>query len=293
MKYLFISTEAENHSVFLLCRVMGVSRSGYYAWQHRGSSDHELKDERLKANIKEIYVKNRSLYGVKNILEGLRREDIHISSRRCLRLMKELHITGVSKRKKNPKTTVTDSRDTYADDLVKRNFTASEPNRVWFADITYVKTYAGWLYLAVVFDVFSRIIVGWSMSRSLASELVDDALRMGIKRRRPGAGLVHHSDHGCQYCSLLFNKTLAKYDIKPSMGAVASPWDNAITESLISTIKAECTDIKTYETFEEATLDIFDYIEVFYNRHRFHSALGMLTPMEYEEAYYKRLAMAS
>jgi len=271
---------------------MKVSRSGYYAWRGRKPSEHEIQDEQLKVLILNIYTTNRFVYGAERILEGLRRKDIHISCRRCSRLMKELGIVGVSKRKKQPKTTITNPKDNHAKDLVRRNFKAVCPNAVWFADITYVKTHEGWLYLAIVFDIFSRIVVGWSMSRSLASELVDDALMMGITRRRPAKGLIHHSDKGVQYTSLLLSKTLVKFGIRPSMGGIASPWDNAATESLISTIKAECTDIKLYESVKEATLDIFEYIEVFYNRLRFHSALGMKSPMEYEDAYYQKLALA-
>jgi len=241
---------------------------------------------------RQAHAQNRCAYGVKNILEALRREGARTSKRRCGRLMREIGISGVLKRKKSPRTTARGQRDRHADDLVRRGLTASAPNRLWSADITYVKTHAGWLYLAVVLDVFSRAIVGWSMSRSLAAGLVDDALRMGLGRRRPQEGLVHHSDKGSRYCSLLLGKTLREHGIQPSMGAVASPWDNAVTESLIPTIKAECTDIRAYGSVEEAVLDIFDYIEVFYNRARLHSALGMMSPMEFEEAYYQRSALA-
>ena len=290
---MFIDSEIENHTVSILCHVMSVSRSGYYAWRMRKPSDHEIEDEHLKATILEVYRENRSVYGTERILEALRRKGIRTSRRRCSRLMRELSITGVSKRKKKPKTTITCPNDRHASDLVQRSFTAREPNKVWFADITYVKTHEGWLYLAVVFDIFSRIIVGWSMSQSLAAELVDDALMMGITRRRPAKGLIHHSDKGVQYTSLLLSKTLVKHGIRPSMGGTASPWDNAATESLISTIKAECTDVKLYGSIKEAKLDIFEYIEVFYNRLRFHSALGMMSPKEYEDAYYRQMAMAS
>jgi len=290
---MFIDSEIKNHTVCMLCRVMKVSRSGYYSWRRRLPCERLVEDEQLKTIILDAYRKNRSVYGTERILECLRRKNIHVSRRRCARLMRELGIKGISKRKKKPKTTVTCQQDHHANDLVRRNFQADRPNRVWFADITYVRTYEGWLYLAVVFDIFSRIVVGWSMSRSLAAELVDDALRMGVVRRRPPKGLVHHSDKGSQYCSVLLSKTLQEYGIKPSMGSIASPWDNAVTESLMSTIKAECTDIKLYKSVKEATLDIFDFIEVFYNRLRFHSALGMMSPMEFEEAYHQRLSLAS
>jgi len=292
VRFWFIDSEALNHAVTTLCRVMGVSRSGYYAWKDRPLSAHDLRDGELKAAILAAYAGNRSVYGVDRIQAALGRKGIRTSKRRCARLMGELGIEGVSKRKKRPKTTIVDCKANHADDLVRQNFRADGPNRAWFADITYVRTHEGWLYLAVVFDVFSRIVVGWSMSASLAAELVDDALRMGIARRRPEAGLLHHSDRGAQYTSVLLSKTLQRHGIIPSMGGVKAPWDNAVTESLISTIKAECTDIRLYGSKKEATLDIFDYIEVFYNKLRFHSALGMLSPMEYEERYYQQMAMA-
>ena len=199
----------------------------------------------------------------------------------------------MSKRKGRPKAAKASPGTALAADLVRRDFSADRPDRVWFADITYVRTTAGWLYLAVVFDIFSRIVVGWSMGQTMTARLVDDALRMGVARRRPEAGLVHHSDHGGQYLSVMLSQTLRQFGITPSMGAVRSPWDNAACESLISTIKAECTDVATYKSYEHAKLDIFDYIEVFYNKTRIHSSIGMMSPAEFEERYYAGLAKVS
>lgn len=171
-----------------------------------------------------------------------------------------------------------------APDLVKRDFSADGPDRLWFADITYVRTRQGWPCLAVVMDVWSRMIVGWSMSASMAAELADDALKMAIARRRPGKGCVHHSDHGSQYASLLLGKTMREAGIEPSMGSISSPWDNAAMESLMGVIKAECVHARTFESRERAALEIFEYIECFCNRIRTHSALGYLSPEEFERA---------
>lgn len=290
---MFIDSEIKNYKVVIMCRVMQVSRSGYYAYKSRCICKRSLEDANLKKQILSIYQSNRSVYGTSRIVLALARQNVFISRRRCARLMRELDIRGVAKRKKRSKvTSPSKRRSNNVVDLVKRKFAADEPNRLWFADITYVRTYQGWIYLAVVFDIFSRFIVGWSIDLSMSAKLVDDALKMGVKRRKPAKGLIHHSDHGSQFCSLLLSKTLAENGIIPSMGAISAPGDNAACESLMSTIKAECTDIKTYETQKEATLDIFDYIEVFYNRFRMHSSIGYMSPKEFEEMYYASLAKA-
>lgn len=169
-------------------------------------------------------------------------------------------------------------------DLVGRRFEADGPNMAWFADITYVKTRQGWLYLALVMDIWSRRIVGWSMGPNITAELADEALRMALARRNPPEGCVHHSDHGSQYVSLLLSKTMRENGVRPSMGSISSPWDNAAMESLMGIVKAECVHARTYATREEAALDLFEYIEVVYNRARIHSALGYFSPVEFEEA---------
>ena len=169
-------------------------------------------------------------------------------------------------------------------DLVKRKFEADGPNMAWFADITYVKTRQGWLYLALVMDIWSRRIVGWSMGPNITAELADDALKMALARRNPPEGCVHHSDHGFQYVSLLLSKTVRERDIPSSMGSISSPWDNAAMEALMGIVKSECVHAQTYATREEAALDLFERIEVVYNRARTHSALGYLSPAEFEEA---------
>lgn len=281
MIFAFIDEERGNHSVSTLCRVMKVTRAGYYAWKNRGCSKRENGDCALAKQIIDIHKESRAIYGAPRILAMLKRRGVKTSKRRVARIMGEYDIHGVSRAKRYRKKSM-EPETGNADDLVKREFSASAPNRLWFADITYVKTYQGWLYLAVVFDIYSRMIVGWSMSERMEAVLVDDALRMGIARRNPKTKLVHHSDHGGQYRSLLLGKTMRNHGIVPSMGAISSPWDNAVTESLMSTIKMECVHRQTFKTREEAKLEIFDYIECFYNRLRIHSGIGYMSPVEYE-----------
>ena len=239
--------------------------------------------------ICELHAQHRSVYGAPRMQALLRRNNVFISNRRLERLMKEYGLQGVSKRRRPKQIRQKPERDNSAD-LVRRDFSAKGPNQAWFADITYVKTREGWLYLAVVFDIWSRMIVGWAMSGHINAALVDEALRMGITRRRPAEGLIHHSDHGSQYRSLLLGKTMEEFGIVPSMGAISSPWDNAVTESLMSTIKAEGVQHKAFETRHLAELEIFEYIECFYNRLRLHSALGNVSPLEFEEINAKMFA---
>ena len=267
----------------MLCRVLRVTRAGYYAWRSHQASVHDARDDELLASIRRIYADSRETYGAPRVLMMLRREGVHTSKRRVARLMRDNGMRGICRtRKYRTGRKVRPERDSSMD-LVRREFHAEEPNRLWFADITYVNTRQGWLFLAVVFDVFSRMVVGWAMSSRINAELADDALRMAIARRNPPAGLIHHSDHGSQYCSLMLGSTMKARGIRPSMGSIASPWDNAITESLMSTIKMECVHRYKFETRDQARLEIFDYIETFYNRVRIHSSLGGLSPIEYEK----------
>lgn len=282
MKFAFIDEERVSHSIKTLCRVLQVTRQGYYAWKKREPSNHDLRDLELAALICPLHKEHWGVYGAPRMYVLLKRQGIKTSKKRVARIMKEYGLVGVAKKRK-PATKKVKAETSSAIDLVERNFSADAPNKLWFADITYVRTLQGWLYLAVVFDIFSRMIVGWAMGSKMDAALVDEALRMGIARRRPAGGLVHHSDHGSQYRSLLLSKTMREHGILPSMGAIASPWDNAVTESLMSTIKAECIHHRTFETREIAQIELFEYIEVFYNRLRLHSALGNLSPVEFEE----------
>ena len=273
-----------------MCEVLKVSRAGYYKYRKQQACARKFEDAKLKHKIEEIFKESRETYGEPRVRAMLRRDGISISKRRYCRLMRELGIEGVSKKAKKPRQKFKPEKES-APDLIKRQFSADAPNKAWFADITYIRTYAGWLYLAVVFDIFSRKIVGWSMADNMKAELVDDALKSAINRRKPAPGLIHHSDHGSQYRSILLGKTLERQGIQPSMGAISSPWDNAVTESLMSTIKAECVHRETFENREIAKLEIFDYIERFYNPLRIHSSLGNLTPNEFEARYYENLVV--
>ena len=220
----------------------------------------------------------------------LKSRGITTSRKRVARIMTEYGLVGtcgVGMKLLKPQTKKQQSEQDSAKDLVKRKFEADGPNQAWFADITYVKTYQGWLYVAIVMDIFSRKVVGWSMDKHMDAKLADDALQMAITRRNPKGELIHHSDHGSQYRSLLLGKTMREHGITPSMGAISSPWDNAPTESFMGIIKRECVHRKTFATREQAQLEIFEYIETFYNRLRRHSALGYLSPVDFEEKMSK------
>ena len=270
-----------------MCSALGVTRQGYHAWRKRPPSAHDRRDGELAAMISEVRAASRGIYGAPKVFQELRKAGARTSRKRVARIMRESGWAGTTRGcARRPKGGAKQAapQPCAAPDLVKRDFSADGPDRLWFADITYVRTRQRWLYLAVVMDVWSRMIVGWSMSASMAAELADDALKMAIARRRPGMGCVHHSDHGSQYASLLLGKTMREAGIEPSMGSISSPWDNAAMESLMGVIKAECVHARTFESLERAALEIFEYIECFYNRVRTHSALGYLSPEEFERA---------
>ncbi len=273
-----------------MCKVLKVTRQGYYAWKGRSISLHRKRDLELAQVIIPLWEKLNSCYGAKKMHIELKSRGITTSRKRVARIMAEYGLVGtcgIGMKLLKPQIKKQQSEQDSAKDLVKRKFEADEPNQVWFADITYVKTYQGWLYVAIVMDIFSRKVVGWSMDKHMDAKLVDDALHMAITRRNPKGELIHHSDHGSQYRSLLLGKTMREHGITPSMGAISSPWDNAPTESFMGIIKRECVHRKTFATREQAQLEIFKYIETFYNRLRRHSALGYLSPVDFEEKMSK------
>lgn len=279
-----------------MCSALGVTRQGYYAWRKRPPSARERRDAELASMIAEVHEASRGVYGAPKVFAELRRRGVRTSRKRVARIMRENGRAGTTrgcaKRPKGePKQAAPQAN--AAPDLVRREFGADGPNRAWFADITYVRTHQGWLYLAVVMDIWSRMVVGWSMSPRMTADLADDALKMAIARRRPEKGCIHHSDHGSQYVSLLLGRTMRDAGIEPSMGSISSPWDNAAMESLMGLIKAECVHARTFETRERAALEIFEYIEAFYNRVRIHSALGNLSPEEFEARHAKEAASAA
>lgn len=285
-KFEFIKQHAGEHSVSAMCRVLGVTRQGYYAWASRPPSAHDRRDAELASVIEEEFEASRRIYGAPKLHRRLASRGQRTSRKRVARIMRDLGIRGVTRAcSKRPSGEKRASRRDGAEDLVHRDFTAGGPNEAWYADITYVRTRRGWLYLAVVMDIWSRMVVGWSMGPRITAELADDALKMAIARRRPPEGCKHHSDHGSQYISLLISKTMRDNGIRPSMGSVSSPWDNAPTESLMGIIKSECVHARVFDSREQAALEIFDYIECFYNRLRIHSAIGWVSPVEFERMH--------
>ncbi|MGV9775071.1 IS3 family transposase [Streptosporangium sp. NPDC003464] len=285
MKFRLIHAEKDHHEVSLLARVLGVSRQGYYAWaarQGRGPSTRARRDAELTARIREHHQASEEIYGAPRIHADLREIDgIRVGRKRVARLMRRAGLAGVSRRK-GCRTTIADRQAVAASDLVKRKFSAVEPNRIWTADITYVPTWQGFLYLAVVLDVFSRRIVGWAMADHMRTELVTDVLAMAIHQRRPSVGVIHHSDKGSQYTSIAFGRRCEQAGVRPSTGRTGTCFDNAITESFFASLECELIDWRTFRTRSEAERAVFGYIEGFYNRRRRHSANGQLSPAEYE-----------
>jgi putative transposase len=266
-----------------MCRVFGVSRTGFHNWERRAPSDRALQDAWLTENIKRIHETSRGVYGSPRIHAELRLEhDIRVGEKRVARLMKAAGIAGVRPRKRY-KTTIRIPGITPATDLVERDFNPSGPNVLWVADITYLRTGEGWLYLAAVQDTYSRLIVGWSMATHMRSSLVVDALNMALARRRPEPGLIHHSDQGGQYVSLAFGRAAHQAGIAVSMGSRGDAYDNAVAETFFATLKKELVNRRRWASRLELQSAVFEYIEAFYNRQRRHSTLNMLSPTNYEQ----------
>ena len=263
-----------------MCRVLGVSRSGFYAWRTRQPSARAQADAALQERIRAIHVHSRGTYGRPRIQAQLRSEGTEVSGKRIARLMRLAALVGVSRRKQPPR--AGGRKETPpAPDLVHRQFTARGPNKLWVADITYVPTQAGWLFLAVVLDAWSRRVVGWAMASHLRSALVLDALAMALHQRRP-QGVIHHSDQGTQYTSLAFGQRCTEAGVRPSMGSVGDCFDNALCESFFATLECELLERERFSTHAAAKLAIFQYIEGWYNPQRLHSALGYESPLRYE-----------
>ncbi len=268
-----------NHSVALMCRALKVSESGYHAWRARPASRRQMEDAVLLDEICAIHQRSRGTYGVPRVHAELAAMDKHVGRKRVARLMKAAGLAGVSRRRWCTTTRVDGSPP--APDLVDRDFTVEGPDRLWVADITYVPTWAGFLYLAVVLDAWSRRVVGWSMATHLRTELVLDALNMAVAQRKPES-VVHHSDHGCQYTSIAFGLRCREAGVKPSMGSVGDAYDNAMCESFFATLECELLDRRKFHAQAEARMAIFEFIEGWYNPHRRHSSLGYLSPRDFE-----------
>jgi putative transposase len=284
--FAFIAAEKANYPVALLCRALEVNRTSFHDWERRPPSDWALQDAWLLEQIKGIHETKRRVYGAPRIHAELRLgHGIRVGRKRVERLMKQAGISGLVPRKRG-RTTIHVPGVRVADDLVERRFRPTAPNVLWLADITYLRSWEGWLYLAAVQDAYSRAIVGWSMADHMRTELVVDALNMALHRRRPDRGLVHHSDQGSQYVSLGFGQAARDAGIAISMGSRGDAYDNAVAESFFATLKKELIHRQSWPTKRQLGSAVFEYIEAFYNRERRHSTLGMLSPAEYEELLY-------
>ena len=278
-----MSTNQARFRVATMARVLGVSPSGYYAWRRRPPSARARADAELTTRVREIHARSRGTYGVPRIHADLAADGVSVGRKRVARVMRAAGIAGVSRRR-GPRTTRRAVRARPAPDRVERRFEADEPNRLWVADITYVPTLAGFLYLAIVLDVFSRRVVGWAMAAHLRTELVIEALEMGIAQRRPEA-VVHHSDQGCQYTSLAFGARCREWGVARSMGSVGDCFDNAVAESFFATLECELLDRTRLSTHAEARAAVFEFVEGWYNTRRRHSALGYLSPLAFERLH--------
>jgi putative transposase len=281
--YRFISVEKARTPVSLACAWLGVSRSGYYEWATRAPSQRALTDAWLTERIRAIHEAHRGVYGGPRIHADLRlAHGVRVSRKRVERLMRAAAISGLMRRKRG-RTTIRVPGVRVADDLVERQFRPAAANVLWIADVTYLRTWEGWLYLAAVQDAYSRRIVGWSMADHMRSELVVDALEMAVSRRRPAPGLIHHSDQGSQYVSLAFGQAARDAGIARSMGSRGDCYDNAVAESFFATLKKELVHRRSWPTRRELASEVFEYIEAFYNRTRRHSTLGYRSPADYED----------
>jgi putative transposase len=278
----FIAAKKAEHAVSTLCRVLGVSRSGYHAWERREPSRRTSQDASLTTLIGRIHEDSRRTYGSPRVHAELRLEHgIRVGRKRVERLMRQAELSGQLRRRRG-RTTIRVRGVRTAPDLVQRDFDPAGPNRLWCADITCLRTWEGWLYLASVMDCWSRRIVGWSIADHLRAELVVDALEMAVARRRPDAGVIHHSDAGGQYVSLIFTRRCRAVGIEISMGQRGDCFDNSVLESFHATLKKDLVHRRSWPTKAEARTAVFEYIEAFYNRRRRHSRLGMQSPVDFE-----------
>ena len=291
-RFRFVEQEEARYPVRILCTALGVSPSGYYAWRSRGPSARAVSDAALATEIRRSHARSRGTYGVPRVHADLAEAGHHVSRKRVARLMRRDGLAGVHRRR-FVRTTIRDEHAAPFPDLVDRDFSAEGPDRLWVADITELPTRSGSCYLASIVDAFSRRVVGWSMATHMRAELVTSALDAAIVRRRPGSGLVHHSDHGSQYTSLAFGRRLRESGIAASMGSVGDCYDNAMAESFFATLETELIDRSDWASPAEAKAAAFEFIEVFYNRIRRHSSLGNLSPEQFEERYRSTPALAA
>jgi len=284
MKFAFIHAEKASFTIAAMCRLLGVTRQGYYAYVNRPPSPRVRAEVELCDAIRDVFAASGETYGSPRVLRDLRTAGFRVSKRRVERAMRGMGITPPTPRR-HRRTTVQNPANLAAPNELARDFTATRPNERWVTDITYVWTHEGWAYVAAILDLFSRAVVGWTVAASLSTELPLAALNAAVQRRRPQAGLLHHSDRGCQYTSADYREALAALDITVSMSRTGNCWDNAVAESFFATLKNELVHRRPWRTHLELRSALFEYIEVFYNRRRLHSTLNYRTPAEVEQEY--------
>jgi len=284
MKFAFIRDRLQEYPVNTCCKVLRVSRSGYYAWLGRPVSRQQQRRADLVEQIRAVHQGKRKVYGSPRVHEALKAGGLNVCRNTVAKIMREEGLQAKGRRRFVPRTTDSTHDQPVAPNVLDRQFAAARPNCTWVADITYVRTDEGWLYLAGVMDLFSRKIVGWSMTDHLRADLPAAAMKMGLSRRRPPAGLLHHSDRGVQYACDDYQGLLGEHRIQVSMSGKGDCYDNAVMESFWSTLKGELVHHEQYRTRDEARQSIFEYIETFYNRQRLHSSLGYLSPEAFEAA---------
>ncbi len=289
MRYRFVAAERAAFPVRVLCRIVGVAVSGFYAWQHRRPARRREGDQRVSERIRAIFAESRRTYGSPRVHAELRAEGVRVGRKRVARLMRERGLAVARRRRRVPRTTDGRHGLPVAPNLLDRNFASERPDAVWLADLSYIPTGEGWLYLAAIKDMATREIVGWGMADHLREELARDALLMAIQRRQPPPGLIHHSDRGVQYASGPYSKVLRRHGIRQSMSRKGDCYDNAPMESFFGTLKTELVYRTSFPTREAAKRAIFEYVEAFYNRRRRHSGLGFLTPAQ----AYSQMARAA
>jgi putative transposase len=282
MKYRFIEDHRSRFGIEKMCHILGASRSGYYDWRGRGPSKRQMRHEELLPEIERVFKKSRKTYGSPRVYEALKVQGKGYGRHQIEALMREHNITP-KRRRKYRRTTNSDHNHLIAPNLVKQVFETETINRLWTSDITYIWTSEGWLYLAVVLDIYSRRIVGWGMSHRLKDELAIGAIKQALSYREITEELILHSDRGSQYASNACQKLLSDHHITQSMSGRGNCYDNAITESFFATLKTELVYLERFETREEARLKVFDFIEVFYNRQRSHSSIGYKSPVDFEK----------
>jgi putative transposase len=289
VKFQFIAEHKHEYPITVLCQTLEVSESGYYGWKNRKASQHCREDARLAAEIQQIFLDGHSLYGSPRIHAALKARGMHCSRKRVVRLMQQLGLSAQIKRSRKP-TTKSDPHARFAPNRLKREFEAEQPNRKWVTDTKAVETAEGWLYLAVILDLFSRLLVGWAMAATEDFQLAELALCMALARRHPGSDLLHHSDRGSEFTSDRYLALLAASGIQGSMSRTANCWDNAAMESFFATLTKECTDRVRFQTRQQARSAIFEYLECFYNPIRLHSTLQDVSPLAFEQANQSKMS---